>query len=340
MTEPTLIGPVRHHGCDGYLKPNGAFVIVPEYSCLGDLSEDRICFLTKRSIGFLDVRGEVVIPPNFDTCEWLPVFKGGLAAVKHNGRMGYINLAGEWQIEPTWCFCWDFNGAYSLVESEAGYFVINRSGDKISKLNAFEIQRISNWIGDWHCIRCVFYEKGKGYTEGCLNWRGEVVFAPDHEELTDFCDGVAGYTDMEANLDALWGLVDFSGRILKPPQFYGLQSFSEGLAAAGKELAVTQWVDRYGYINGKGDWVVAPEFTDADMFCGGLACVGVGKKKNRYGEVTQDARYGFIDKIGRMVIEPSYSKPGKFVRGFATMQRESQSFVIDKQGTIIWEGAI
>jgi hypothetical protein len=55
--------------------------------------------------------GEVVIPPRF---EFASDFHEGLAAVQINGKMGYIDPAGQWAIKPI------FAGAGRFSEGLAG----------------------------------------------------------------------------------------------------------------------------------------------------------------------------------------------------------------------------
>jgi hypothetical protein len=71
--------------------------------------------------------------------------------------------------------------------------------------------------------------------------------------------------------------------------------FSEGVASIRMDR-------QYGYINSKGEIVIAPKFKDAHAFSGGLALVKkVGKEENT-------EMRGYIDSTGSFVWGPrSYS---------------------------------
>ena len=74
--------------------------------------------------------------------------------------------------------------------------------------------------------------------------------------------------------------------------------------------------DKWGYMNRKGDIVIAPQYEDADDFEEGLASVSIYKNDNQY--------YGYIDTKGRMVIEPIYSRAGKMREGIAVVAKDDQ----------------
>lgn len=236
-------------------------------------------------------------------------------------------------------FAWNFLENLALVETNEGYFVIDKGGKKITKLEVWDVRRMDDLIKDWNCFRCLFSRKQglTGFLEGCLNWRGEVLFPPVHDRITDFFNGVAGFSDGEETLDSPWGLVNLAGEILKEPQYLQMQCFTEGVASAAQSLSSTGWIDEFGYIDATGEWVIPPKFQKAFPFSNGLARVGIGGVCNRFGEVIGEQRFGFINRKGELVIDAMFSSATDFVGNFAMGELDGKSIVFDREGKIIWE---
>lgn len=64
--------------------------------------------------------------------------------------------------------------------------------------------------------------------------------------------------------------------------------------------------ERFGYINSKGEYVINPQFKDADAFRDGLARVQ-----------NMEGNYGFINKDGIYVVQPEYKEATGFYEGTA-----------------------
>lgn len=97
--------------------------------------------------------------------------------------------------------------------------------------------------------------------------------------------------------------------------------FVHGLALVGQN-------DKYGYIDGKGMWVIPAKFDDAkDFAANGLAAV------------KQDGQYGYIDTKGQMVIPPKFNDAYTFgVNGLAVASEGREGYItskgyIDEKGT-------
>jgi len=79
-------------------------------------------------------------------------------------------------------------------------------------------------------------------------------------------------------------------------------------------------LDKVGYIDKEGDFVIEPKFDDAKDFYEGLAPVKVGRK------------WGYIDKTGEFVIEPQFDNADIFSSGVAAVQVDGKWGFIDKTG--------
>ncbi|MFA4987238.1 MAG: WG repeat-containing protein, partial [Candidatus Brocadiia bacterium] len=104
-----------------------------------------------------------------------------------------------------------------------------------------------------------------------------------------------------------WGFIDLTGALAIPAEFAGVSHFSEGLCAAGARLPPGNEMDAgkstnfgsqdwsetpKGYIDASGKFVVAPKYSIAGDFRGGIAKVSTSPAG------TKDVAYKYIDKTG------------------------------------------
>src|SRR5918911_1856272 len=115
----------------------------------------------------------------------------------------------------------------------------------------------------------------------------------------------------------LWGYIDRTGKLVIRPQFEIAWDFTEGLAYVKAGA-------RRGVIDRKGKWVF--ELTDLDFagsYADGLAPVQT---------VARPLRYGFVDRVGRVVIKPQFDAVRPFAEGLAVALVGRQYGFIDKRG--------
>jgi hypothetical protein len=118
--------------------------------------------------------------------------------------------------------------------------------------------------------------------------------------------------------------VDTKGRrVLEVPQGFVLvwPTFTEGLVAVGGTNGKVGFMDKAGNI------VIAPAWDFADVFLGGLARVGIGKK------------YGAIDTSGKIVIPVEYDDLNvSFPNGPGYFTKDGKWGLISKQGEVLIYG--
>jgi hypothetical protein len=105
-----------------------------------------------------------------------------------------------------------------------------------------------------------------------------------------------------------------------PPEMGGYDRVSEGLVAFA-------FNGKTGYMNQRGEVVIAPQFDEAWMFSDGLAAVRVG------------SQWGFIDRTGTYIIPLQFTtRPTDFSDGLAVFRTENElTGAIDKTGAIAIE---
>ena len=120
---------------------------------------------------------------------------------------------------------------------------------------------------------------------------------------------------------------------------FGLLFFSNVNAQQQSDtlLAPAKLDNLWGYINTNGEFVIKPQFIDANVFNNGLAKVQVIRKDSNG---LENKLWGFIDKTGKFVVEPKYYDAADFYEGFAAVYNE-QFYYINKSGKIIFfEGSL
>ena len=102
------------------------------------------------------------------------------------------------------------------------------------------------------------------------------------------------------------------------PKFDSAEPFSGGVALIGVQ-------NKVGYINTKGETVVAPTFEYARSFKGGLAVA------------IQDGKVGFINLKGEFVIKPQFENAEDFSNGLALVMMGANYGYVNAQGKVVWQ---
>ena len=147
-----------------------------------------------------------------------------------------------------------------------------------------------------------------------------------------------------------WGYVNLEGNYEINPQFTEADAFFKGRACVAKG-------DKCGYIDEKGTFVISPKYASATFFTeegawtvepeGPPVLIDKdGKKLLVMKEAervwafseglalveTADGKYGYIDRNGKFVIEPTFDSGHPFSDGLAWVEEEYRSGYIDKNG--------
>lgn len=162
--------------------------------------------------------------------------------------------------------------------------------------------------------------------------------------------------------DENFGYIDIEGKYIITPQFSEANIFHEGLAL----VKTSGGNQKYGFIDLNGKFIISPNYISATSFKDGVAWVvsenGPPTAIDKNGEiifVLQEAEivhpfnenlagfaavrndnseyiYGFIDKKGKIIINPQFKSIGVFSEGkCAVTNEEGKVGYIDKDGKII-----
>ena len=92
----------------------------------------------------------------------------------------------------------------------------------------------------------------------------------------------------------------------------------------GDTLLPIEYHDRWGFINPKGQVLIAPKFRDIGTFSEGLCPARL------------DGAYGFINTAGEFALPPQYDYATSFSEGLARVYRNGQVGFIDRSGKEPW----
>jgi len=326
--------------------------------------------------GYIDVNGLVIIEPKYDDCEY---FSEGLAYVKLDGKVGFINSKEELKI------------SFRKFERYSSDFNFPKE-DSRKFLNGL----------------VVF--KGKDGKYGFLDKNGEWAIEPKYLAVAPFYEGFAVVEIAAPGVKGRSGfpnyeIIDIKGEKLVDMQFRGIGMFSDGVIP----VQLREKDSTYGVLNSKGEWVVQPKYDHIFDFESGLACVWGGEKGsyidvegnevfgktfdknnihtgyitgsvfrcgllidgfkgnfNFYSRKTLDkeigpldffsinhfsenlasflkvekGKYGFLNLQGEIVIKPRFTKVKDFKNGLALVEDGVNRMYINKKGKVVWHTKI
>lgn len=284
----------------GFIDAKGNFLIKPLYNHAYEFSEDLAAVYDANIAkwGFINTKGEFAIEPKFEDpipfCEsYCPFgFKEGLALVKlpgKDGKFGFINTQGLFVIDPIYDWASDFSEGLASVGIASTPKFIDKNGRTIINLPQMYA------AGSFSEGKAVVVNKDQNY--GYLDKSGNIIINPRLGWAHDFHDGMAIAGDL-IDGEVHYGFINTKGDfVIKPdfslPTFWeeGELNFSDDLAPVRVSL-----LNKWGYINRKGNIIFDPVFDFSHPFSEGLAVVVVD---NKWGYITKNNNFiiDFFKKI-------------------------------------------
>ncbi len=330
----------------GFIDSSGTFQIEPKFALLNRFSEDlaaaadevvdRSYNVPQGKWGYINRKGDVVISFKYGNAE--PFYKGLAIVAKADSRGVLSSYVG-------------------------GYGLIDQTGKEITD---FTYERIFTWGNG----RALTWDANR--RRGYLDELGQIAIPLEFSGADHFCEGLA-----RVEKDGRRGVIDKNGQVVfwsetavEKEHLYGVH-WPSRVCKMHEGLIMDRRNEKCGFRNAKGDVVIDFAYDDAVEFSEGMASV---KIKNKWGYVNANGdleippkfdepsffredrahakiklkvnaktltRYGFIDKSGKMVIDPLYSKvderPVLFEHGLAMVrQKDKGDSYIDISGQTIW----
>ena len=281
--------------------------------------------------GFIDKTGRVIIPLEYDNAT---AFSEGLAIVEKNKKQFIIDTSGavvatlsayygnEKNTHGSSNAIRPFSNGLAAVRIDDRWGYIDRTGTEVIPVGKYEFGRRD--FSEELTIAGIRVDSGNGrfYTNfGFVDKTGEVVIPFDYYWLGSFSDGLATALYSDENYIMKYGVINKAGEAIIPFEYDYIGEFSEGLASFEKD-------GKLGYMDETENIVISLEIEPTDTwgssqlapFSEGLAVVYDGNRIDPNSAIMSPqstAKYGVIDKTGKVVIPFEYDYISNFNNGFA-----------------------
>lgn len=247
---------------------------------------------------------------------------GPLLEVKQDRLTGFADATGKIIVSPLYETVRHYHNGHYLVQKNgsSAWLVLDESGTPKYSL-PLGLEPLGDFEYKNELKEGIIFAESK--TSSSIGMRGlydlqKAKFFPVSKNchVYGFSEGVSRIQDSASPFE--FGFVDCEGHFLIKEQYGLALDFHEGLAAVRKD-------NRWSYINSAGNTVI--ELPDncsyAGSFCEGLASVAIGGEATEASSsIRPGAKWGFIDKTGKLVIPAKYyvdrllefeSAPGRYL---------------------------
>ncbi len=322
-----IIGFRKENSSSGYCNLDGTILIKPSYRFILPFSDGFAKVYDENSMRWyiIDTKGNVF---NEGFSEVIPrIFSEGLAAVttSNSGENSqkticFIDKKGKTQFciighihdgcysQDHNCLTYLFKNAIAVTEGEEGYSLIDKNGVKIVDSAFSQLTPMINGLA---------VARGK-HSTSLINRKGEIYDIPRLE-----------WPDISFNSDGTLTLfgkyycmtIDSNGNYIN-----GMNHKKINIGNTSFSPSIFSVNDIYGFFNDTlGIVTIQPQFNQAQPFSEELAAVKIG------------AKWGYIDKTGKIVIPTIFDSAGQFTGGRAKVVIDGKNYYIDKRFHIIDE---
>ncbi|HMQ48523.1 MAG TPA: WG repeat-containing protein [Saprospiraceae bacterium] len=220
-------------------------------------------------------------------------------------KWGLIDSTGRVLVAPQYGFIKDNDEGQCVAMKDNNWGVINLKNEVIVP---FEYAYVSNYYGQWRIL-----ERAKGPIY--FNARSWQILERGVKEKGLFREGLC-----RVKKDSLWGYINELGEEITPAIYIYANDFSEGRA--------TVFDGQWKIIDPSGDIV-----TDINA----ISVDSLGTFHENRCMFVQNGRYGYIDTLGHIAIEPKYDRAFEFQNGIARVVINRKTGLIDQSGQFLLE---
>jgi hypothetical protein len=258
-------------------------------------------------------------------------YSEGMAAVRLDGKWGYIDKTGKEVIPNKYNIAKYFSFGYAFVKLEDKWQIINQKGEEFNytildkdlellrlKVNdkIAYIDKTAKLVTPLKYDKANELDKNIAFTQigdkfGVVGKSGEIT-EPKYDKVFAVSEGFRivmqndkyGYIDNE------------TGKEITPIEYYNALDFKNGLAKvqiydeAYDEYMLWNYIDKTGKV----------KYDEIEMFEEGLAAVKLNGK------------WGFIDTTGKEIIPSQYDEVEKYRKGLAAVKLNGKWGLINKTG--------
>ena len=234
----------------GFIDKNGKVVIPMIYDWASSFSDGLaivgIGDWEDLKYGSIDKNGNIIIPFEYGTTVFesdvdttfspdISGFSEGLAAVRKDGKWGFIDKTNRLVIPAIYDNANAFSEGFAAVEKDGKWGFIDKAGNVMIPLNYDWVDSFSEGLatvrtGDWNNWGNMKY--------GFIDKTGNVIIPLNYDWALSFSDGLATVRKGGNWYDYKYGFMDKTGRLVVPMIYDSVSSFSEGIVIAEKR---EQW---------------------------------------------------------------------------------------------------
>ncbi len=258
----------------GFIDTKGQWVVQPIYQEAGPFKEGLAWVKKGDAYGYISKEGKEVIPCQFEDAGQ---FSNGYAAIKQGGWTGFIDKTGAIVVQPAYTVNVNhprFNEGLAPVfgADEQTGFIDSTGQFRISA----QFQSAGNfadglawamWKQDDSAAEHGFTIKG-----GYIDTEGVYIIPPEYDFGWDFSEGFATvWVRSEDKQQKIWKVIDREGNtVLDSLPYRNVGALNAGLIPIQDEDMM------WGFMNIKGEVVIAPQYAGINHFKNGLARIEVG----------------------------------------------------------------
>lgn len=287
--------------------------------------------------GFINKQGKLVIEPQFDMAYWF--FGDGVCYARIGGRKGLINTEGEFVAELDESIEWVeffYNGVAEFRANKM-YGIVNKSGKILYPAIYKYIQR-DGFNG--------FIVEDTLGNQGYVNNQGEFILPCRYEDIGCFDEGL-----MAVARNDKYGYVDTTGMWVIDAIYKDAQRFGDGVARVqidgkwqfvdceGKEVSgleydeiLTDFACNRAFVK-KGNTILMVNRGGEEI--ANIEADSVYRFCDSYATFKKDGRFGKIDTLGRIVVQPKYERLYGTANALSIFEEHGKQGLIDTIGTVI-----
>ena len=269
-----------------YLDQKGnAFTVDMDVDKLHAVQEGFGAFMSDKKWGFMNLSGEVVISPQFESVK---MFNRGKCWVKRNDKWFQINSEGVEVFSGGYDKFHFFNNGVARVKQGDFWGYINEAGEEIA--GGIVYDDCEDFVNN-----LAFVEKGDLW--GMIDEQGAFVLEPQFSKIYNHLSD--GYAFVRK--DEMVGVLNSHGKLLVEPIYEKIERYREGFCGALRG-------DKWEVLNREGAVIV----DGIDKFT---------KFQEGYAVVRQGEQYAFLTTEGEMKLLGKYDDIKPFVNGFALVKK-------------------
>ena len=254
-----------------YYDSRGKFLFEGKFEKAGDFSCGRAYIVQNGQYGFINRKGEIIIPAIYN---WAESFKpNGTARIKLLDKYGMIDTSGKSLLQCEYDRIDEFSEELVLVVKSKKFGFADAQGRIIIPVKFDYSSENSSANGFQNGLAKAEQNKKRGL----IDKAGKLVIPCEYDDIRNFSE------DLCAVKKDKWGFIDRNKKLKINYQFDYAWDFSEGLAKVKIK-------GKTGFINHKGEQFISAVYDEAANFKEGISICSMSGKK------------GVLDSSGKLII--------------------------------------